>query len=110
MCLVYILVAIALIVITAVCLHKSQTAENYPMYKQIGPRYIETCGQCLQSLENPEIWQQQCVVYSPEKYFLDQYTMTKTCQNCTSGQYGQNCAAYVHPGGQYAGQLLYPQY
>jgi hypothetical protein len=73
------------------------------MYKQIGPRYIESCGQCLRSLENPDLWQQQCVVYSPDKYFLGQYTMTKTCQSCEN----QNCAAYVYPGGQYAGQLYY---
>jgi hypothetical protein len=67
--------------------------------------YYEICGNCVPSDEDPDIWQQQCVVKNGQRYPLLYYTMTKTCAKCQLKNGVKTCQNYKQPGGVYQGSF-----
>jgi hypothetical protein len=70
--------------------------------------YVEMCGPCLPTDNNPDQWEQQCVVKNAQGYNLDYYTMTKRCSTCVDLPDGvKSCSTYVHPGNRFMGTKTY---
>ena len=74
-----------------------------------GPnKYIEDCGPCLPNENNPDIWEQQCVVKNSQGYNLDYYTMSKTCASCHNTGHGvKSCSTFQQPQNIYTGTAKY---
>ena len=66
--------------------------------------YVEACGPCLPTENNPDQWEQQCVVKNAQGYNLLYYTMNKRCSTCNNlGDGVTSCSTFLQPGNRFQG-------